>query len=184
MDSMIKTIILLAISPFLILILHALVSRYFSRYKPLVSRQVVCALCILAGNMPMVLLFWYFVISSMTNIWTETAPTIFYVIIVYNALGYSYFHMFNMSETARRIRILYELYKTGGLNTSALVKLYGVDNVLSVRVDRLISTGQIKKVDGRYILDGRLLYYSAKLLEFWGYILGSPLMKSSHGSKN
>lgn len=178
MNSTAKIIILLGVSPFLILAIHAVASRYFLRYRPKTSRQIICVLCILTGHIPMVLLLWHFVIADMASIQHKILPTIFYALIIYNTLGYCYFHIFNMSETSRRVRILYELYRAGSLSASDVASLYDVQDILSVRIDRLISMGQIKQIDGRYVLDGRILYYAAKLVAFWAYLIGLPMWSS------
>lgn len=176
---MVNIIILIGVSPFLILAIHAAASRYFLRYRPKISRQIICVLSILIGYIPTYLLLWHFVIADMASIQHKILPTIFYGLIIYNALGYCYFHIFNMSETSRRVRILYELYRAGSLSASDVASLYDVQDILSVRIDRLISMGQIKKNDGRYVLDGLILYYAAKLVAFWAYLIGIPMGSSS-----
>jgi hypothetical protein len=104
--------------------------------------------------------------------------TVIYSLVVYNALGYSYFQLFNMSETGRRIRILLEIYRAGGLGASEIASLYDVREMFEVRIDRLISMGQVKERDGRYVLDGLMLYYAAMMVAFWGELIGSPLLSS------
>ena len=171
--AIVKILIMLVVSPILILALHAVVSRYFTRYKPAVSRQIVCAICILIGHIPMAMSLWYFVMIDVQ----EALPTILYSLVVYNAIGYSYFHIFNMSETARRIRLLYELYLAGQLKSSDISSSYNPQDILLVRIDRLISMGQIKQADNRYMLDGYFLYYVAKVVVFWANLIKSPMMK-------
>jgi hypothetical protein len=83
-----------------------------------------------------------------------------------------------MSETGRRVRILYELYRSGGLGTAEIASLYDVEDMLSVRIERLLSMGQVKVSNGRYVLDGLMLYYAARIMAFWGELIGSPQLKS------
>jgi hypothetical protein len=139
-----KLLILLAASPLLVLTLHTVVSRALTIFKPEVSPQKVCMWCVLFGNIPVGLLLSYFVLIGATAQNVEVLPTVLYSVIVYNALGYCYFHTFNMSETGRRVRILYELYRSGGLGTAEIASLYDVEDMLSVRIERLLSMGQVK----------------------------------------
>lgn len=72
-------------------------------------------------------------------------------VIIYGSLGYCYFHFINLGITARRIRILRELYASGGgLSLNMLLKRYNAGDMISKRLDRLLGSGQIVCRDNKY----------------------------------
>ena len=84
----------------------------------------------------------------------------------------NYFHFYNMSETARRIRVLI-LVKQGKL--AALKDLssgYTPEAQVAERLERLSHMGQIKEENGRYRIQGKLLLNAALLIEFYKRLLG------------
>ena len=170
LTTTIKFLVLLAFSPPLALIVHIFVSRLVTPLRPDISRQSLCAGSILLGNIPMALLLWSLVIGDMAG--AELLLVILYALIVYNSLGYCYFHLYNMSETARRIRLLFEINEAGSLILKDIERLYETKDLKMVRIDRLLSMGQIEKRSGRYVLKGRLLYCTAKVVAFWAFLLG------------
>jgi hypothetical protein len=91
--------------------------------------------------------------------------TILANIITYGALGYGYFHFVNLGETARRIRLLRELYDSeGGLSISDLLARYNSREVLNRRMDRLTVTRQVFRRNGRLYIGKRTVLYMAKIL--------------------
>ena len=176
-----EILIVLCASPFLILAVHIAVSRLTTVLKPETSRQLICIFSVILGHIPLAALLWFFIFkgSGMHG----AASAIIFVIITYNTIGYCYFHLFNMSETGRRIRLLLEVESAGRLEKSKVRSLYDEDDILSVRLERLISMNQIRKEGSRYILSGRLLYVAARIVAFWGDIVGIPLVKNlaKHG---
>jgi hypothetical protein len=72
-------------------------------------------------------------------------------LIIYSALGYCYFHFINLGETARRIRILRELYEAGsGLTLGDIIERYSARDIVRARLQRLLSNGQVVYNNGRY----------------------------------
>lgn len=72
-------------------------------------------------------------------------------LLIYALLGYCYFHFVNMSETARRIRILTELsVAPGGLSLREILERYNAREVIDRRLVRLVNSGQVKYENGRY----------------------------------
>ncbi len=170
-------LVLLILSPFVILCVHALVSRTLLFLKPGFSNQLACILSVVAGHIPMGLLLWFFAFNPTALSNELVAPSVIYCLIVYNAIGYCYFHLFNMSETARRIRILYEVKKAGRLEDSEIQSMYDTGNMFTVRVERLLSMNQIREEGGRYRLSGYFLYIPALIINFWGNLINLPLLK-------
>ena len=109
-------LIILVLSPVTIFILHIALSRLWSRQP----RQTVALLSALGGAAPMGALLYWLVLRALP------APrgAAFYSAVVYGAIAYSYFHLFNMSETARRLRILNEIENAGSLTKKEINALY------------------------------------------------------------
>ena len=71
----------------------------------------------------------------------------------YGALGYCHFHFVNLGETARRIRLLRELYDAGGsLLRKELLARYNAREVVERRIARLVNTGQMVHRGQRYYI--------------------------------
>ena len=173
MDLMLRYLILLACTPLLVFILHIVAVRISVRYKFGIANQIIVIICSFIGHMPMAAVLWMVYLRHIATP-VELIWAVFYSLIVYNALAYSYFHVFNMSETARRIRILYEIYTSKQLKASDIAPLYNANDMLNSRLERLLSMKQIKLSHDRYLLDRRLLYYAARIVTWWGCILGFP----------
>lgn len=74
-------------------------------------------------------------------------------LLIYALLGYCYFHFVNMSETARRIRILTELTEVrGGLSLRDILGRYNAGDIIDRRLARLVNNGQVKCENGRYYI--------------------------------
>jgi hypothetical protein len=157
----------LVTSPVWILLSHVVLARVFTRPAP----QLVAIAAALAGALPTVLLIEALAIPGPPAL-PRMPLAATYVAVVYACIAYSYFHLFNMSETARRIRILRELHAAGSLSAEEISRLYSNASVLATRFDRLLATGQLRMRDGRFVAAGRLLYAAACLVRAWRLVLG------------
>lgn len=131
------SLIVLLLSPVWSMLFHGLVCRIaWIRARP---RQLVAASTALATAIFMAgLLTW----------WDGGgAPEFLFSICMGGLLGHIYFHIFNMSETARRIRLLLEIRE--GSQTPA-AETYSPRQMISVRLIRLRELGQADFIDGRY----------------------------------
>jgi len=120
---------------------------------------------ILIGNIP--LLFGILMIGAIRNVPVlEFFILIIYALIVYNCVLYAYFHLFNMSETARRIRILLHLRESGGLAKQQLIALYSPQNMVEARLKRLQKMGVICTTqEGNYRISNRIAVMIARLFQ-------------------
>lgn len=179
---MVGFLIILALTPVLILVLQAITTRFLRLLGLAASGQVVVIVCYVIGYLPVCYLLWKIYLGGLTSTPGSLTVAILYALIVYNLFSYSYFHVFNMSETARRIRILYEIYRAGSLNAEDIPAIYSPKGMLDNRVSRLLTLGQIKRLDGeRYALKGRLLYNAARMIAGWGRVLGHPSFRRPGG---
>jgi hypothetical protein len=77
----------------------------------------------------------------------------------YIALAYCFFAFLNLGKTSVRIRIFSELQQSRhGLTAEEVLALYNYREIVELRLDRLLNSKQVTKRDGRYFLDGRLLW--------------------------
>lgn len=114
------------------------------------SPQKVLALVIIAGDA--------LLLTGLTSTAVAEGPLYggaltAYCLIVYNAVMYSYFHLFNMSETARRIRILLNALEHGVLRREEILAIYSPRDMVMVRLERLVLMGWLKRDSaGRYMI--------------------------------
>lgn len=160
-------VVLLATSPLWIILTHAVLCRLW----PKGPAQVVAATAGLAGAAPTGLLACTLTSVCPGSISDHPVEAI-YAATVYGCVAYSYFHLFNLSETARRIRILSELYHAGPLTAGQIGRLYDATSLLEMRFERLLATRQIEQRADRFVSTGRTLYLVACLVRAWRRVLG------------
>lgn len=176
---------ILCLTPLLIAAIQMVMVRVVRLLGLGLSNQLVVILCAAAGAVPMGAALWGAYIGGPGLAFSEAAVASLYSLVVYALLAYTYFHLFNMSETARRIRILREIHAAGSLSAEEIAGRYSAEAIFANRIERLLAAGQIREVGGgrgeggghddrRYVLSGRLLYTAALVLAFWGRVLGAP----------
>lgn len=166
-NTEISMLIILLSSPLVVLAIHMILARIFHNQLP----QIVAVKSILLGYLPIAVLLWKFSFYEISTV-LEILSSIFYCFIVYTAFAYTYFHFFNMSETARRIRILHEIYKAGSLSSKDIMDLYRTSDIIDVRLKRLAAAKQLKYIDGYYYIHKKMLYFAALFIALWRNILG------------
>lgn len=157
---------LLLSSPLIILATHMVLSRLLRGSRP---PQSVAVKALLLAYVPMGALLWYFSLQTMQDGLLYAAV---FCAFVYSSIAYTYFHFFNMSETARRIRILFEIHSAGSLPGVKITELYSTEGIVQMRLKRLVETNQLKLTDGMYSVDNRVLYAAAQFIAFWRRLLG------------
>lgn len=86
-------------------------------------------------------------------------------LVTYSALGYCYFHFLNLGETARRIRIVRELYDSeGGLSLEGILERYSARDIVQKRFERLLNNRQIIEKDGRYYIGNPVMLMMANIM--------------------
>ena len=113
--------------------------------------------------------------------WARIWATLIYFILGFNSVAYSYFHMFNMSETARRIRILFCLEENREVEEDLVVSNYSPASMLRNRLDRLIQFGEISRThDGTVELRRRRFLNVAYLFRFLRrWVMGKNVDRAS-----
>ena len=96
----------------------------------------------------------------------------------YAALAYAYiFGIFNVTESARRARLLSDLREAGqrGLSLEEILRVYNAKVIVNLRVNRMLRGRQIAERDGRYFVNRPLMLWIAKVFVFLKLaFLGSP----------
>lgn len=134
--------------------------RYLSRLRLLKSVLIAFALggCILA------FIESYYITQSSFSL-VGASPSMLTNIIIYSSLGYCYFHFINLGETARRIRILRELYDSkGGLSMEEILAHYSTKEMIERRIERLLSNGQINIKNEKYYIKSLIMLFIAKII--------------------
>ncbi len=154
------------------LIAHILQCRLVLRRHAHVSPQFSLVKLTISMNVPL-LLGSLIAIQNSAGATLDFSMLLFYAFLTFNALAYAYFHFFNMSETARRIRMVLELKERGVMAHQELSGLYSSRGMIESRLERLTQMGQImKNDDGQYVLRGRLVLNIAKLIRWYRRFLG------------
>ena len=140
---------------------HVIVSRLAPAWPR--ARGVIVS--VLAGGGVVLTLGWRFLGASAP----APAPGGYVLAwgLTYLALAYTYvFGFFNVSETARRLRLLVELLDAGprGLSLDAILRAYNARMIVEARLRRLVAGGQLALADGRYVMRRSLGLSVAKLL--------------------
>lgn len=162
MDATLYFLLLLLFSPMILLAIHVIASRIFIRFNAKVSPQSVAFLSVFIGYGVIGFFSWeiYLRYLAGTELWGGVA----YMLLVYSGFSCSYFHIFNMSETARRIKILSDLFTVGSLGLETTLAPLTAKEQLLLRLERLLALGQIKKEGDRYLLKGRTFWFAAVIL--------------------
>ena len=85
--------------------------------------------------------------------------------LIYAALGYCYFHFINLCLTARRIRLVRDLYKSvNGLSISEILEEYNAKKMVAIRLQRLLDSGQIIFLDGKYYIGKPIILFAANCM--------------------
>lgn len=93
-------------------------------------------------------------------------------ILIYSSLGYCYFHFINLGETARRIRILNEIYHSqDGLTLEDILKRYNSGIIIDLRLNRLLANKQLSFFNNRYCIKNSLMLYISKVIVFLKLII-------------
>ena len=132
-DIKFQILIMLIIAALSLLFTHALLERFFLFLEIKKSPQILLINIVIFLNVTLVFFLTFFFFESPDLIYI-----FIYSLIFFNCISYSYFHLFNLSETGRRIRFLMDL-------EAKQVNVYNSEEIILRRINRLSLMGQIKK---------------------------------------
>jgi hypothetical protein len=156
-----------------LVLVHALICRYGASQRSAVSPQLALVGLALVFNAPVLSGVWLIAWLE-GRATTETLYMLLFAFMVFNGVAYAYFHFFNMSETARRIRMLLQIRQTGpsGLRIRELEREYSPREMIETRLDRLMKMHQlVLNADGRYRLSGRVLLWAGRIMAGWRHLV-------------
>ena len=148
---------------------HVLLSRYGGRLLRLLSPQVLLVRLVLAFNLAVLAGTWFIARHEARDA-AQTMCMLVFAFLVFNGIAYAYFHFFNMSETARRIRMLLQIRRAGpsGLDVQELERQYSQKDMIEARLDRLMRMNQLLLTpDGRYRIAGSTLLWAGRIMGLW-----------------
>lgn len=152
---------------------HVLLSRYGGQRLRLKSPQVLLVRLVLAVNIPVLAGAWLIARSELRDA-AQTVYMLVFAFLVFNGIAYAYFHIFNMSETARRIRMLLQIRRagSGGLRAQELEQQYSQKDMIEARLDRLVLMNQLSLgSDGYYRVAGNILLWAGRIMSLWRRLL-------------
>jgi len=106
-----------------------------------------------------------YISMSMFQSLNKFSATLIANFIIYMSLCYCYFHFINLGETARRIRILREIYDSEeGLSMTEILERYNAKEIFEKRINRLLNNGQIVDKNGKYYIGNPVMLLIAKVI--------------------
>lgn len=166
LDDVILALLVTLASCALLPIAHGLVERFVLPRRNDLSPQVVLVKLALALD---VVLMGAVVLATQDG--GEVASCIVYSQIFFNAYAYAYFHVFNLSETGRRIKMLIALGSSEG-QCAGTDDTYSPREMIAMRLVRLEQMAQIRPDEmGRYRTCSPILLSIGGLLRGIGILL-------------
>lgn len=152
-----------------LLLAHSLAGRYGVTRHISLSPQLALVRLVLFFNAPVLGGAWLIALHEDRSV-PEMIYMLLFAFLVFNGVAYGYFHFFNMSETARRIRMLLQIRHAdaAGLRVQDLERVYSSKDMVESRLDRLVKMGQLSLgADSRYRVVGHLLLWAGGIMALW-----------------
>jgi hypothetical protein len=143
------------VTPAVCLLLHALLNRVFGNHG--IARQKFTLLIV---GLTLLL------ITACAMLLHLPAMEILNTFILSGLFSYIYFQWFNMSETARRIRILVRFVALNEAPPKADLTA-DAQRIFFNRQERMLALGTIKKMDHDFVLVPGPLLYATRAIMFW-----------------
>lgn len=117
---------------------------------------------------------YFFLLSRLTFSWERDFSFYSFFFLFYSFVAYAYFHVFNMSETSRRVRLLSRIGPDSLLSEKELQAIFEEKEMLLARMERLEALGQCSLREGKYYPEGKLFSRAAIALFEVGKLLKRP----------
>jgi hypothetical protein len=175
-DSSALTLLLLFLaSPLAVCIVQAAFTRLIRLLGLSFAPQLMVLGAVLLGNVPMVWLTWKLIFAQLLGDWPAVASGVALVLLTYNALGFCYFSLLNLSETSLHVHILTDLLLSGPMPADELAARYGIREMIHARIERMIALGQLRGQGGLFVVNSRGLLAVGRVIQVWRKLLGLPL---------
>jgi hypothetical protein len=167
-------LVLLAVSPIVMFVAHAIAYRALSRAGARPSAHSSALIALAGAFVAVCAVAWRLGIFDPSQGVTTALCTVAYLAAVYGALGILYIDVVNIAETSLHMHLLLELAWSGGVPVADLLERYSADRMIAARLERLTSIGQVRITDGRCHIASRSSLYLASGLDAWRVMLGLP----------
>ena len=161
------------------LILHVIVLR---RRRDASAFQVLVTSCALFGGLDASV--WLWLMTGGQPLADYPTPDVAVAgaasLALYGLLSFDYvIGWFNLGETARRIRLLRELARAPRrmMTADEVLRVYNADTIVTARLGRLVSSGQLCLDGERYKLSWRLFLGQAQLLALLKSLIPPPVTR-------
>lgn len=158
--------LLQVISPVLGLLSNCLFQITTKRLFPSISLMRSVHVGFLAG-VAFLMIFELFVIKETFYLLLTSS------LMIYIAESFCYFNLITLCITARRVRILRELYEKGqeGLTLPELLSRYNANDMVQIRVKRLMDSGQVIFKQDKFYVGNPTVLVMAKILTLMKILL-------------
>ena len=167
--------------PVVLFAVHVLLSRYGGRHLRLRAPQVLLVRLALLFNLAVLAGAWLIARFEARDA-AQTMYMLIFAFLVFNGIAYAYFHFFNMSETARRIRMLLQIRRASPavLRIQELERQYSQKDMIEARLDRLVRMNQLWLApDGRYHIAENTLLWAGRIMGLWRRLVLRRVLKDS-----
>jgi len=90
----------------------------------------------------------------------------------YAALGFGFFNFVNLNIASLRIRMLQEMAQSPrGMSRCELLACYNIDEVIALRIDRLVRGGHLVERDGRFYSGKLHFLVLARIFDFLRFLI-------------
>ena len=148
--------IMIVFSMCLAFLTHFFLVRICGLFKRPFSRHNGAIAGFLFGFMPLAAMFYLWAVNLKIKELPAILSSGLYLFLIYGLFSYVYFHFFNMSETARRVRILAEIQKARVFKRDRVHEEYSARDMISNRLKRLVA--------GIFILPANIIFYLRRVL--------------------
>lgn len=117
-------------------------------------------------------IFEFYIFLQQFALTKESAAILIVHLVTYMSLGYCYLHFINLGETARRIRILRELFDApDGLSLDEILRRYNAQEIIERRLQRLLKNSQIIVKNDIYYIGKPIMLWMARIVVAFKFIL-------------
>ncbi len=170
-----RLLLLLLASPLAVCLIQAFLTRLIRLFGLSLAPQLVVLGTVLFGNLPMVWLAWKLALIQLAGNWPGVACGVVFVLLTYNALGFCYFNLLNLSETSLHVHILTDLLLSGSIPARELAARYGVEGMIETRIERMIQLGQLRAQGASFVVHNRGLLRVGRVIHILRKLLKLPL---------
>jgi hypothetical protein len=98
-----------------------------------------------------------------------------YLVVCINVAIKVNWNLFAATDCSMHVRLLTLIKSKKSISHIELLNTYNRQEIINVRIPRLLALNQIKIVDGKYFLTGNFVLFGGALLSFFRFILGLPV---------